>query len=205
MATNKAAYLIAAKAYPLQVKTAPYTSPREHEIVVKNKAVAINPVDWVKQDTGSLVFPYVKYPFILGCDVAGQVVEVGPGVTRLKVGDRVLGYAVGLDEKRNTSTESAFQLYTVLLDYMVSPIPSTMSYEDAAVVPLGVSAAACGMFQEDQLNLHYPSLNPKPTGKTLLIWGGSSSVGCNAIQLAVSAGYHHCVAKELRPCQETWC
>jgi Zinc-binding dehydrogenase len=37
--------------------------------------------------------------------------------------------------------------------------------------------------------LHLPSTHPKPTGQTLLIWGGSTSVGCNAIQLAVSAGY----------------
>ena len=95
--------------------------------------------------------------------------DVGPGVTRLKVGDRVLGHAVGLDEKRNTSAEGAFQIYTVLLDYMTSPIPSTLPYESAAVVPLGLSTAACSLFQEDQLALQYPSLSPKSTGKTLLI------------------------------------
>jgi hypothetical protein len=45
------------------------------------------------------------------------------------------------------------------------------------------------MFQKDYLALEYPSVSPKPNGKTLLVWGGSTSVGCNAIQLAVAAGY----------------
>jgi NADPH:quinone reductase-like Zn-dependent oxidoreductase len=64
-----------------------------------------------------------------------------------------------------------------------------MSYENAAVLPLALSTAACGLFQKDHLALQYPSANPKPTGTTLLIWGGSTSVGSNAIQLAVAAGY----------------
>lgn len=73
---------------------------------------------------------------------------------------------------------------------MVSPIPSTLSYERAAVLPLGLSTAACGLFQKDQLALQYPSATSvKSTGKTLLIWGGSTSVGSNAIQLAIAAGY----------------
>jgi NADPH:quinone reductase-like Zn-dependent oxidoreductase len=57
------------------------------------------------------------------------------------------------------------------------------------VLPLGLSTAACGLFQKDYLALQYPSLSPKPAGKTLLVWGGSTSVGSNAIQLAVAAGY----------------
>jgi NADPH:quinone reductase-like Zn-dependent oxidoreductase len=93
------------------------------------------------------------------------------------------------DQKYNSSAQGAFQIYSVLQAHMTSPIPSTLSYERAAVLPLGVSTAACGLFQKDQLALQYPSIDPKPTGKTLLIWGGSTSVGSNAIQLAVAAGY----------------
>ena len=52
MPLNKAAWLTASKANPLEVKPAPYTSPRENEIVVRNCAVAINPADWSKQDVG---------------------------------------------------------------------------------------------------------------------------------------------------------
>ena len=135
------------------------------------------------------MFSWLKYPFILGLDTAGQVVEVGPGVTRFRVGDRVVGHANGTDKNYNAPSHSAFQTYTVLLVNAASPIPSNLSYESAAVLPLGLSTAACGLFQKDQLGLQYPSTTPNPTGKTVLIWGGSTSVGCNAIQLAVAAGY----------------
>lgn len=151
--------------------------------------MAINPIDWFIQDMGKMMFSWLKYPFIFGMDVSGEVVEVGPGVTRFKVGDRVLGHANGTDQKYNSPPHGAFQTYTVLLVNAASPIPPTMSYESAAVLPLGVSTAACGLFQKDQLGLQLPSASPKPTGKTVLIWGGSTSVGCNAIQLAVAAGY----------------
>lgn len=64
-----------------------------------------------------------------------------------------------------------------------------MSFEQAAVLPLGLSTAASGMFEKGYLALEHPSLDPNPTGKTLVVWGGSTSVGSNAIQLGVSAGY----------------
>ena len=189
MPLNKAAWLTASKTNPLQVKSAPYTSPRENEIVVKNGAVAINPADWLKQDMGEMMFNWIKYPAILGSDVAGEVVEIGPGVTRFRIGDRVVGHAVGVDKKHNNTAENGFQTYTVLQAHMASPISPTLSYESASVLPLGVSTAACGLFQKDQLALQYPSVPPKPTGKTLLVWGGATSVSSNAIQLAVAAGY----------------
>ena len=188
MPTNTAAWLVA-KQTKLEVKSAPYPHPHEGEIVVRNHAVAINPLDWVIQVAGNIVFSWIKYPFILGADLSGEVVEVGKGVARFKVGDRVLAHAVGTDKKRNSSAEGTFQEYTVILAHMAAPIPSTMPYENAAVLPLALSTAACGLFQKDQLALQYPSANPKPTGKTLLVWGGSTSVGSNAIQLAVAAGY----------------
>ena len=136
-----------------------------------------------------MMFPQIKYPFVFGLDTAGEVVEIGKGVTRFKVGDRVVGHANGTDKDYATPANSAFQLYTVLLINAASPIPSTLSYESAAVLPLGLSTAACGLFEKDQLGLQFPSTSPKPTGKTLLVWGGSTSVGCNAIQLGVAAGY----------------
>ena len=190
MPSNTAAWLTAAKTTPLQVKSAPYTRPLKNEIVIKNGAAAINPVDWMMtEETGAMIYSWIKYPFVLGADVSGEVFEVGAAVTRFKVGDRVVGHAVGNAQKYNTSAKSGFQTYTVLLEHMSSEIPSTLSYERAAVIPLGLSTAACGLFQKDQLALRYPMVNPKPTGKTLLVWGGSTSVGSNAIQLAVAAGY----------------
>ncbi len=188
MPTNTAAWLVVPHT-KLEVKSAPYTHPHENEIVVKNHAVAINPVDWIFQVAGNIVFRWIKYPFVLGADLAGEVVEVGKDVTRFNVGDRVLGHAVGTDKNRNSSAEGAFQEYTVILAHIAAPIPSAMPYENASVLPLALSTAACGLFQKDHLALHYPSAAPKPTGKTLLVWGGSTSVGSNAIQLAVAAGY----------------
>lgn len=90
MPENHAAWLVA-KQTPLEVKAAPYTAPRPDEIVVRNHAIAINPIDWIKQCSGNMLFSWIEYPFVLGSDLAGEVVEVGTGVTRFKVGDRVLG------------------------------------------------------------------------------------------------------------------
>lgn len=188
MPTNEAAWMMAKRA-GLTVGPAPYTAPRADEIVVRTRAVAINPVDWLLPIIGEFAFPWFKYPLVPGSDVAGEVVEIGSAVTRFRVGDRVLGHAVGADKARNTPAEGAFQRYVVLLEHMAAPMPEGMTFEQAAVLPLGLSTAACGLFQSDQLALAHPRVDAAPSGKTLLVWGGSTSVGSNAIQLAVAAGY----------------
>ncbi|KAJ5752265.1 Polyketide synthase enoylreductase [Penicillium odoratum] len=196
MPSNRAAWLTAKSVRPLEVKTAPYTSPSTNEIVIKNGAIAVNPVEWSKQLVGDMMISWIKYPFILGNDLAGEVVEVGPGVTRFKPGDRVLGHALSMDPTVNKNSEGAFQEYTVVRANMASPIPDDLSYEEACVLPLGLSTAACALFQKDTLALNYPDVAATGTGdskktgnEALLIWGVSSSVGCNAIQLAAAAGY----------------
>ncbi len=191
MPSNQAAWLTAKGVTPLEVKAAPYTPPGVNEIVVKNRAIAINPIDWIKVLAGNIMFSWIKYPFILGSDLAGEVFEVGNGVTRFKVGDRVVGHAVGMDHRSNKASEGAFQEYTVIRTNLASPIPDSLSYEAACVLPLCLSTAACGLFMKDFLALQYPTVSPKSTGKalTLLIWGGSTSLGSNAIQLATAAGY----------------
>jgi len=188
MPTNTAAWL-QSKHGRLEVGPAPHTPPREHEIVVRNHAVAVNPVDWIVELIGGFVYPWLTYPAVLGSDVAGEVTDVGRAVTRFRVGDRVLGHAVSTEKSRNRAAEGAFQAYTVLLDHMAAPIPDDISYERAAVLPLGLSTAACGLFQQDLLGLHLPTGGTTPTGETVLVWGGSTSVGSNAIQLAIAAGY----------------
>jgi NADPH:quinone reductase-like Zn-dependent oxidoreductase len=216
MPSNAAAWLTAEKANPLEVKPAPYTTPGEGELVIKNGAVALKPVDWAIQAKGNALFTWLQYPAILGGDVAGEgtlvyppnsvietptwsmgilterlrvVVEVGRGVTRFKVGDRVVGLATSLQALDGQNSQGAFQLYTVLNAYTTSIIPDTVSYESASVLPLCLSTAASGMFSKGFLNLQYPTVPPKQTGQTLLVWEGSTSVGCNAVQLAVAAGY----------------
>lgn len=173
----------------IEIGPSSYTRPREHEIVVKNHAVAVNPLDWGIQLAGNFLYRWLKYPAVLGTDLAGEVVEAGAGVTRFKAGDRVLGHAVGVERDHNNTAEGAFQEYTVLQANMAAPIPADLPYEDAAVLPLALSTAACALFEQDCLALEHPSLSPRPAGETVLIWGGSTSVGSNAIQLAVAAGY----------------
>ncbi|KAJ5428453.1 Polyketide synthase enoylreductase [Penicillium cf. griseofulvum] len=190
-APNQAAWLIAKSAHPLMVGAAPYTPPSANQIVIKNAAVAVNPVEWAKQLMGNMILPWVKYPFVLGNDCAGQVVQVGDMVSHIKVGDRVLAHAVSMDPAVNKSSEGAFQRYTVIRSNMVTVIPDWLSYEEACVVPLGLSTAATALFDSDFLFLNRPGapLGRSPLPQVVLVWGGSTSVGCNAIQLAASAGY----------------
>ncbi|KAJ2965091.1 hypothetical protein NQZ79_g223 [Umbelopsis isabellina] len=188
--TNAAAWITAPKANPLQVKEAPYPTAGAKELVIRNHAVAINPVDHLLQDFGSLAFKWIKYPAVFGADLAGEVVEVGNEVSNFKKGDRVLAMAVGCDPDSNNSAEGAFQNYTVVRADLASRIPSSLDYIHASVLPLCLSTAASGLFQKDYLGLQLPSEPARPsTGETLIIWGGSTSVGSNAIQLAVAAGY----------------
>jgi NADPH:quinone reductase-like Zn-dependent oxidoreductase len=65
-----------------------------------------------------------------------------------------------------------------------------LPFENAVVLPLAISTAAAGLYQKGFLELPYPTVtaHPQPTGKTILVWGGSSSVGGTAVQLAVASG-----------------
>lgn len=189
--TNLAAWLPAKSVKPLVIGSAPYTSPAAGEIVVKNSAVALNPVDPYKQLAGDALLGYIKYPFILGGDVAGEVVDIGPGVQKFKIGDRVVAQAMGGSAASNNPAEGGFQHYTLIREYFAALIPGWVSYEQACVLPLALATAAYGLFHQDYLGLD-PPLVPPPssaTKKAIIITGGASSVGSNAVQLAVSAGY----------------
>jgi len=94
-----------------------------------------------------------------------------------------------MERSRNRAAEGAFQKYAVLMQHMVSPIPDELQFEQAAVLPLAISTASSGMFQQDQLALGLPTIDPTDRKETVLVWGGSTSVGSNAIQLARCAGY----------------
>jgi NADPH:quinone reductase-like Zn-dependent oxidoreductase len=185
---NKAAWLTHEKSKPFIIQPAPYTPPSLSEIVIKNHAVAINPADWIIQDLA--IFP-LKYPAILGGDVAGEVVAVGSqAASKFAVGDRVIGHALSMGTGQ--SQHGGFQLYTNLLTNMAAKIPSGISFVSAAVLPLCLSTAiSCLFVKGSSLELQYPSLDLNPVSKreVVLVWGGSSSVGCNTIQLAAAAGY----------------
>lgn len=204
---NQAAWLTAAQTKPLQVGPAPYPTAGPGEIIVKNGAVAINPIDWQKQLLGDVLLSYIAYPFILGGDVAGTVVETGPGVARFRVGDRVVGAALAIAESVNNPAEGGFQLYTVLRQHMAAPLPDSVTDEQACVIPLTLCTAAYGLFHLDLLGLDMPTVparssaaasgsgggpvndGPNAEIRAVIVAGGSTSVGSNAVQLAVAAGY----------------
>ena len=71
----------------------PVPSPKKDEVLIRIEAASINPADWNIQK--GLLRPFVpKFPFIPVTDVAGEVVEVGPAVQELKVGDKVVSKLV---------------------------------------------------------------------------------------------------------------
>ena len=185
--TNNAAWLNAVN-QPFEIAHSEIGTPGKDEVLVRNHAIAINPVDWMQQYGA---FPPGPLPRILGNDIAGEIIEVGEGVTLFEKGQRVIGHSTALntDEPRH----GGFQKYTVVPSFGCSQIPDDISYEDACVLPLAISTASLGLFHKDQLGLRLPGPERKePQGenaKVVLIWGGSSSVGSAAIQLAVAAGY----------------
>ncbi|CAK7213738.1 hypothetical protein SBRCBS47491_001907 [Sporothrix bragantina] len=157
-------------------------APGPGQLLIRNEAVAINPFDYAMQAYGATYFPFLKFPEVFGEDVAGVVEAVGEGVdaATFKVGDRVAGLSVrnGFQEK-------------VLLDTQVSfRLPASLPAESAATLPMGVIVAMYGLFHPDYLALQKPGSSSSPSTKgVVLIWGASTSVGANAVQLAALAGY----------------
>ena len=85
--SEQKALLLTSKKGPLAIGTRPIPQPGKGQVLVKIKAVGLNPVDWKIQDYGIFV-PDDGYPAVLGTDIAGDVVEAGEGV-ELAEGTRV--------------------------------------------------------------------------------------------------------------------
>ncbi|KAI1179081.1 GroES-like protein [Nemania sp. FL0916] len=151
----------------------------DRKVLVKVQAWALNPCDAMLQQTS---LPFVKYPVILGQDVAGTVEAVAPGsaaASKFSVGDRVFGF----------TANNGFQDY-VPLDYtLMARIPGDLPYRDAVVFGLCITTSSFSLFGKDFLHLEYPKLDAPKRGKSILVWGGSSAAGTNAIQMATAAGY----------------
>ncbi|RUS15654.1 GroES-like protein [Endogone sp. FLAS-F59071] len=154
--------------------------PTGHEILIKNVVVALNPVDW-KQIKYNIAVP--QWPVVVGADTAGIVEEVGPEVTDFQPGDRVFSYS-----KIGSNNYGTFAEYSLILDNVSSKIPPNLSFEEAATLPLGVLTSAVALYHELKLarpREHQTFFRPE----YILIWGGSSSTGTYAIQLAKLSGY----------------
>lgn len=88
-----------------------------------------------------------------------------------------------------STTYSGFQNYTVCSPAVLAPLPDNMSFVSGSVLPLAVSTAAMGLYPSARLGLPLPQATMhESANKVLLVWGGSSSCGSAAIQLAVASG-----------------
>lgn len=176
--SNQAAVLKEAKAQ-LTIEERPIPKPGAGELLVKNAAVATNPVDWKMQSSGYFI---ESYPTILGSDIAGTVEAVGSGVTHFEKGDRVTGFARVLASKN--PEHGAFQQYTVVQECASTKLPDSMSFEEGSILPMSIATAGVGIF----LSLDIPRPPTKQQGG-FLVWGASSSVGSAVVQIAKSLGY----------------
>ncbi|PSR75306.1 chaperonin 10-like protein, partial [Coniella lustricola] len=186
--TNQAAWIVEPKSYPFVIKASPMPAPKEGEVAIRVHAVGINIVDNGVQKRGIWAKPE-DYPTILGSDVAGIVTEVGPGHTRFTKGDRVVASVSAVVQ--HDSRHGGFQLHTTAVEPLIAKLPDNIDFTDAAVLPLPFITAIYSLFMKETLGLDLPKAGtqPKSTGKTLVVWGGSSAVGMNAIQTAKAAGY----------------
>lgn len=87
-------------------------------------------------------------------------------------------------------TEGGFQHYVKVSSHLTAALPGSTNYAQGSVLPLALDTALVGLCSPSPkgLGLSFPSLTPQPSNKTLVIWGGSSSVGAIATQLATAAG-----------------
>ncbi|MBJ9424568.1 NADP-dependent oxidoreductase [Acinetobacter seifertii] len=166
----KAAYINRyGKIDDVQINEQPKPSLTENSVLVKVHAASINPLDLrVLEGEFKAILP-VSFPFILGNDFAGTVVEVGSKVSQFKVGDEV--YA-------KTDLNGAFAEYTVVQEPSLALKAQNISMEQAAALPL-VSLTSWQALVE---------IAKVKAGQKVLIHAGSGGVGSIAIQLAKSLG-----------------
>ncbi len=141
-------------------------SPGAGEVLVRVEATSVNPVDW-KIREGAFMKGQFKLPEILGRDVAGEVVEVGPGVNGLRQGDRVMGLV-----------NHSYAEFLVARAEDLARIPDGLNTEDAGALPLVLQTGS---------QLIELGVKPKP-GMTVLVTGAVGSVGRTAVFVARQHG-----------------
>jgi NADPH:quinone reductase-like Zn-dependent oxidoreductase len=171
------------KAYPLHgfgatlvLEEVPRPEPAAGQLLVRVRATSINPYDWhgilgeprvarVMPNGLGLRRPRMRTP---GCDLAGTVEAVGPGVTGFRPGDDV--YALVPD--------GGWAQYAVVDADRAAPMPANLSHQEAAAVPLAALTALRAVRDD-------AGAGP---GRTVLVTGASGGVGTFAVQLARALG-----------------
>src|SRR5215216_7772568 len=160
----------------LRMVEVPKPMPKADEVLVKVRAASVNAADWhvlrgkplFSRATLGLLRPKHQ---ILGGDVAGRVEAVGGGVTRFQPGDEV--YANLLDHGYGGFAEYA----SIPVD-VLSLKPASLSFEEAAAVPMAAVTALQGLRRHGELQ----------PGQRVLINGATGGVGSFAVQITKAAG-----------------
>jgi NADPH2:quinone reductase len=144
----------------------PVPAPRENEILIKVAAAGVNRPD-VAQRTGNYP-PPPGASDIPGLEIAGEVAGLGAGVTKFKLGDKVMALVAG----------GGYAEYCTAHETHALGVPPSLSMNEAAGVPETFFTVWHNVFERGGLK----------AGETLLIHGGSSGIGTTAIQLAKAFG-----------------
>jgi NADPH:quinone reductase-like Zn-dependent oxidoreductase len=140
----------------------PIPEPGPHQVLIKVKAMGVNPVDWKAIGRGMFNFPYV-----IGTDVSGIIEKVGSETEKYKAGDEVIG-------SLEWTTQGAFAEYVLTEEKYITYKPLNKPHVDAAAIPLAALTAWQALF--DKMNLL--------PGQKVLIHAASGGVGLFALQLA---------------------
>jgi putative PIG3 family NAD(P)H quinone oxidoreductase len=140
--------------------------PGPGEILVKVAAAGVNRPD-VAQRSGAYP-PPPGASDLPGLEIAGEVVALGAGATRHKLGDRVMSLVAG----------GGYAQYCIAQDAQAITVPSVLSMQEAGAIPETLMTVWHNVFERGRLQ----------PGETLLIHGGSSGIGTMAIQLAKAFG-----------------
>ena len=145
----------------------PAPAPRPRDILVEVRAAGLNPVDFKFRQGKLRAILRPRLPFVLGNELAGEVIAVGSEVKRFRAGDRVFA-RVAKDRG------GAFAEQACVDEDHAAPMPRSLDFTAAAAVPLAGLTALQALRDE---------LGVKP-GQNLFISGGAGGVGSFAIQIA---------------------
>ena len=145
----------------------PDPAPGIGEVLIRVAAASINPIDRMQRSGETKAYFPVKVPGIIGRDVSGTVIQLGPGVDQFSVGDKVFGWAF------HTYAELCAVKAAVLAE-----IPGGVDLVDAAALPLVTVTGS-------QLISIASGVQP---GQTILISGAVGSVGRAAVRTAKDKG-----------------
>ncbi len=154
----------------LKLEHIPRPEPQAGEVRIRVHAAGVNPVDWKIRQGWLKDFRPMQFPYIPGPDLAGVVEEIGPGVTAFQKGQAVFGQ----------SPKGAYAEYTTAPVEKLALKPKTLSFDEAAAVPVGATTAWQGIFDHGGLQ----------AGQRILIQGAAGGVGMFAVQFARWKGAH---------------